>query len=330
VLFRSVPRFGSWLDLYSCAIAGVIGSGKTTTALFLLLQALLAGAKMVLIDPHLHDPEESLAERLSMFRDSMVFPPCDDTPSDILERTRWLFNEYKRRKALGIKGPALIVVFEEFNACMRNPEVAKEIADLLTIIEQEARKFGIFAILIGQYWSAQGIGNAVIRQCLASALVHRMGDVEQAKKLLGLPQHAKTSLQLKQGHHVFKDTQGGYAETVTPQIVESDLVDVARLVLPYVSETSPKPARNQPEITIPDLADNPLRNRHETSIRNQPEQALQARARDIIKLQANGTAKPEIMRLLWGVSPGKNDAYEKANEEFTDAMKLVHQMIGEE
>src|SRR5579883_383811 len=38
-------RYGSWLDLYSCGIGGVSGSGKTTTVRFLLLQAVLAGAQ---------------------------------------------------------------------------------------------------------------------------------------------------------------------------------------------------------------------------------------------------------------------------------------------
>lgn len=84
------------------------------------------------------------------------------------------------------------------------------------------------------------------------------------------------------------------------------------------------------EALLRDLAENPLRNQSETSIRNQSEQALQARARDIIKLQANGTAKPEIVRLLWGVSPGNNDAYRQANDEWTNAMKIIHSMIREE
>lgn len=329
-----VARFGSWLDLYSCAIAGVLGSGKTTTALFLLMQALIAGAQMILIDPHLHDPDESLAERLKMFKASMVFEPCDENIGEILPRVRWTMREFKRRKALGIKGPALILVLEEFNACMKLPEVAKEIAELLTCIEQEARKFGIFAILIGQYWSAQGIGGAVVRQCLASALVHRMGDVEQAKKLLGIPKHAQAALQLQAGHHVFKDTQGGYAETVTPAIVDADLLQVAQLIPANIVEsrleTSVKPVRNQLVNPLEDLPMKPVENQLETSSETSSESALQALARDIIKLQAQGKQKPEIMQLLLGVQPGPGDKYRQAGERYMAAMKLVHQMIGGE
>jgi len=63
---------------------------------------------------------------------------------------------------------------------------------------------------------------------------------------------------------------------------------------------------------------------------NATDESVETRARAIIHLLANGYVKPDIMRHLWGVSPSKSAAYEIANEEFIDAMKLVGQMIAVE
>ncbi len=223
-----------------------------------------------------------------------------------------------------IRYPRAPIVTEVPPAALPPAAVPSFTALLAQGLIQEARKFGIFAMLIGQHWSASGIGGAVIRQCLASALVHRQSDAEQAKKLLGLPQHAKATLTLPKGHHVFRDTDGGYTELITPAIHENDLAVVARLA----HENSPITARKQSTEPLKTSALIALRNQPETSIRNQSEDALQARARDIIRLQAQGKQKPEIMRLLWQVSPGASAAYEQANREYTDAMKLVHQLLG--
>ena len=100
------------------------------------MQAVLCGAQMILIDPHMHEPEESLAERLKMFRSSVVFEPCDQASAQVLQRIRWAKKEVARSIALGIKLPAIILVIDEFNAVMRNQDVAKEVADLLTEIGQ--------------------------------------------------------------------------------------------------------------------------------------------------------------------------------------------------
>jgi Helicase HerA, central domain len=59
-------RMGSWLDLYSAGNGGVTGSGKSTTTRFLLFQAVLASAKLIMIDPHIGDPDESLSHQFSL------------------------------------------------------------------------------------------------------------------------------------------------------------------------------------------------------------------------------------------------------------------------
>ena len=52
------PRRGSFLDIYSAAVAGESGSGKTATLLFLIASGLVSGAvRYVGIDPHYPHPK---------------------------------------------------------------------------------------------------------------------------------------------------------------------------------------------------------------------------------------------------------------------------------
>jgi hypothetical protein len=141
-------RYGSWLDLYSCGVGGVSGSGKSTSVRFLLFQAILAGARLVMVDPHIDEPEESLAAQFKSFKDVHALPPCGESEKDVARRIAWLMKEYLRRKAKGIKGPPLIFVLDEFNAIIRRlpDELRKQLANLLFTVEQGGRKFGLFVV----------------------------------------------------------------------------------------------------------------------------------------------------------------------------------------
>lgn len=222
-------KYGSWLDLYSCAVAGTTGSGKTTTVLFLLFQAILCGAKIIIIDPHLNNPDESLAARLQPLKRAFHAEPIDDTDIDgILTRIQWFKNELARRKKAGKKGRLVIFCIDEFNAVMRKQEIKKELAELLVAIEQEGRKFGIFALLIGQVWTAGQIGGADLRRSLASRIVHRI-DEEYAKLLLGT-KYGQKCIELEVGNSWFRDTNGGTSKMYTPETYREDGYVVANLL----------------------------------------------------------------------------------------------------
>lgn len=219
---QATLRYGTWREVYSCAVAGVPGVGKTTTVLFLLYQAILCGAKLIVVDPHIHEPQESLAARLVGFEKSFIFSACDDTTSEVLKRIGWLKDEIKRRKKRGVKQPMVIAVFDEINALMRIDEVKKELTELLIVIEEEGRKYGMFALLIGQRWSRSDIGNPAVRGAVASMMVHRLTDANQIELLLGTKKHVHPVLGLDTGHHMFRDTKGGLSEIITPHTTGGD------------------------------------------------------------------------------------------------------------
>ncbi len=308
------PRYGSWLDLYSAGIGGVSGSGKSTTVRFLLFQAILLGAKLIMVDPHLAEEEESLAAQFKAFR-IHAMPPCDDNAKEVAKRIRYLMAEYTRRKSKGIKGEPLLFVLDEFNALVRRlpDDTRKELADLMLTIAQEGRKFHIFAMVIAQRWSEQDLGGknygAAIRGSLASTLAHRFQDEEQARKLAG-SREGPRCLELAQGHYLFRDTQGAQIEMITPYTVEADGAIIRQYMTENTVESSGMHAKAQRTMMPPDSAE------------------IATKARRIMQLQASGQNKAEIIRELWGANPGASEAYKNALAEYQDAMRFIAERLG--
>ncbi len=311
-------RYGSWLDLYSCAIGGVSGSGKSTTVRFLLFQAILASARLVMIDPHIHDEEESLAAQFRRFTNVHIMPPCDDTSALVLKRIRYLSEELAARKATGRKSPAIVLVVDEFNAVMRDGQVRSEMATLLLSIAQEGRKFGLFAMLLGQRWSHQDIGGAAIRTSLASMLAHRFTDEEQARKLIG-GRNGPRCLELPTGHYLFRDTNGSLVEMVTPLTTAEDGALVAReigLQIDFQTGFNPVTDDLQNDVETGSF-ESGLK---PTAVTLAP--ALDARASRIREMLKEGFTPPQIVREIWGVQSG--GAYTKAMQELSEILgKLV-------
>lgn len=315
-------RYGTWLDLYSAGNGGVSGSGKSTTTRFLLFQAVMAQAKLIMIDPHIGDPEESLSHQFSLLPATIhQIQPCDARAGNVLKRVNWLSKELDRRKRTGMKDPVLVFVIDEFNALMRVKEVREELTELLLGIEQEGRKFGIFALLIGQRWSAQDLGGADIRTSLASKMAHRFSDEDQAKRFIG-SKYGKRLLELETGHWLFYDTKGKTAEMVTPETYAEDGAIIARIL-----ETSPESTLKPRETTlqIPERTTGNLASQEPESTPESTE--LVMLARQIMALQAAGTQKAEIMRQIWRVNPGGSQEYREAQARYQEVMQFIADQI---
>lgn len=313
-------RYGSWLDLYSCGIGGVSGSGKSTTVRFLLFQAMLAKGRFIFVDPHIADEEESLAAQFRLFTGVHQFPPCNAAPKEVLQRVRWLKREFDRRKKTGMKTPFLILVIDEFNAVMRIKEVREELADLLLEIEQESRKFGIFAMLLAQRWSAQDLGGADIRTSLASLLAHRFTDEDQARKLVG-SRNGPRCLDLDTGHWLFRDTKGKLNEMVTPETSSEDGARVAQLAgtsiiasIPASRGTSTGP------LVLTEAMDTQLA---DVATTEPVEPGDVARIGEVRALLLERKGQNEIIEALWGVRSSDGRPYRTAVEEYRDILATL-------
>lgn len=329
------PRMGSWLDLYSAGNGGVSGSGKSTTTRFLLFQAVMASAKLIMVDPHIGDPDESLSHQFSLLPASIhQIRPCDGRAVNVMKRVDWLSRELVRRKNTGVKTPALVFVIDEFNAQMRVKEVREELSTLLLDIEQEGRKFGIFALLIGQRWSAQDLGGADIRTSLSSKMGHRFSDEGQAVRFMG-SKHGKRLLELETGHWLFYDTKGKTSEMVTPETLAQDGRVIARILTgAATSEPTSEPDFITSEITsAPSLylllgaeadatTDAPI---ERVDVQTD---ALTPQALRVLNMLREKRGQNEIIEEIWGFKSTDGRPYRAAVEEYRAVLATLASRIG--
>lgn len=87
---------GSWLDLYSTAVSGMPGSGKTTSRRFLACQTALHGARFAICDPHAGAADDSLAATLAPLSAAFVCAPASGDKA-ILETVRYVADVGRRR-----------------------------------------------------------------------------------------------------------------------------------------------------------------------------------------------------------------------------------------
>ena len=233
---------GSWLDLYSCAVGGLSGSGKSWTACFLAAQAALHGARLIILDPHA-DNAESLATRLSPMAPRFV---CEvaDTPRAMHQAVQLVAGELERRKSGG-RGEPWLFLADEFSALQRG-ELAEPLAQLVEALGQEGRKLGLYGMVCGQVWTATRAGGTELRDSLASAYVHRLRPA-QARMLTGLTAADLPGdlISLPAGTAYLLSTAGELRPVVIPQVDTRDIARVAELAsgTPVVSLESPKPAQ---------------------------------------------------------------------------------------
>lgn len=223
------PLAGSWLDLYSCAVGGLSGSGKSWTAVFLACQAALYGSRVVLLDPHAGNAE-SLAQRLAPMRARFV---CDvaESPAEMLRAVELVADELARRKRPGApRAEGWIFIADEFSALQRG-QLAEPLAQLVEALGQEGRKLGLYAMVAGQVWSAARAGGTELRDSLASAYVHRLRPA-QARMLTGLTADDLPDdlLELPPGCAYLLNTAGDLRRVTIPHMAPADVARVAGLL----------------------------------------------------------------------------------------------------
>jgi hypothetical protein len=218
---------GSWLDLYSCAVGGLAGSGKTSTAAFLACQAVLKGARLVILDPHAEN-EQSLASRLAPLGAHMLCQVAD-TPKLMLDSVELMMEELERRRRTGDKAAPWLFLADEFSALQRGA-LAEPLGVLVEELGTEGRKMGLYGMVCGQLWTASRTGGTELRDSLASAYIHRLRS-SQARLLSGLTaaELPRDLLELPAGSAYLLSTSGTLRGVTIPQIGPGDIARVAAL-----------------------------------------------------------------------------------------------------
>ncbi len=306
------PLRGSWKDLYSNAVAGVQGSGKSVTMRFLACQAALQGGRFVVVDPHMQaSPNDSLAASLAPLHHRMLCAPVSE-PADILDSVRLMTSHLDARLKGKQDRTAIIFVVDEFTQTMRTPAVATELAMLLERLATEGRKVQLFACLGGQTWGVERSGGSPLRNALASAYIHRIRRAE-AMKVLGLGGDTPQTHDLPTGSAWLYRTSGELVRVQMPLCTADDVRHVAALLSPRQQPMTidlppalPVAASEVADEAALEAASTPLRGHHKVL------DARAARVRELVKAE---TPTKDILRELWGITTTDGDKYARAAAE---------------
>ena len=180
---HGVPRRGSFLDIYSAAVAGESGSGKTATLLFLIGSGLVAEQIRFLgIDPHYPHPK-SLGYKLKPLWEAGLMSMAtykDDMLRVLKYVERTIENRLKQRDT--DETPVVLVIDEL--AFLSTTSIGGDIARTMERISMEGRKCAVYLLASSQTWVAAKTGkSSVVRDTLTSAYVHRIKP-KQANLLL--------------------------------------------------------------------------------------------------------------------------------------------------
>lgn len=178
-----VPRRGSFLDIYSAAVAGESGSGKTATLLYLIGAGLIAeGVRYYGIDPHYPHPKSLGFKTKALWEAGLMrMETQKDAIADLLRDIEHLID--LRIAQIDIDTTPIVLVIDEL-AFLSKTTIGAQLAHTMERVSTEGRKCAIYMLASSQTWLVARSGDSsVVRDTLTSAYIHRIKP-KQANLLL--------------------------------------------------------------------------------------------------------------------------------------------------
>ncbi len=168
------PRIGSFMDIYSAAVAGESGSGKTGTLLYLIASGLLSGTiRFAGIDPHYPHPKGLGAKTEPLWKQGHIKMATykDDMETMLIDVERTIDRRLKQTET---DTTPVILIIDELAFLMRT-SLQKALTTTMVRISTEGRKCDVFMLASSQLWLASTLGEkSEVRDSLVSSYVHRI------------------------------------------------------------------------------------------------------------------------------------------------------------
>jgi hypothetical protein len=323
---------GSWrfTDAFSKGIGGDSGSGKSTTAAFMVAQRwyreTAGNFELYLGDPHL-GARESLAVRLSELGVELQNDRLADDPEAVLRLVERVYRELGTRQgrmklawqrgAAMPEFPRVQLVIDEWPALLRD-KLGPDLLGMLEALAHQGRKFGIGITLIAQSWLVDASGSTQLRG-LPLSMAHHMSH-EEYRRLVGRrPEHDMDML--PPGTVIAKEGDQ-----------KAELVRVPRLELP----PPPPQVERVPEIDLKRVDATDATGIHEAlsdeevakrlrSVREASREAwlggLERQDREALELFLTGVTTTVVLRTVYGLA--------SAGQRWTDHRDRLERLVRE-
>lgn len=253
---NGVPRRGSFLDIYSAAVAGESGSGKTATLLFLIGSGLVAEKiRFIGIDPHYPHPKslgyktrpiwEAGLMRMATYKDDMIA---------VLNQVEGIID--RRLSQIDTDTTPIVLVIDEL-AFLAKTSIGGAVAHTMERISTEGRKCAVYMLASSQTWLVARTGDSsVVRDTLTSAFVHRIKP-KQANLLLQDKEEAeKVKKYIKQaGDVLLCPVNDESVVCKMPFTTEADMHTVVNLLQSEAIDISEYQLQEGPSPSLPTQAD---------------------------------------------------------------------------
>ena len=220
-------RTGTIEDNRTTGIAGKSRSGKTVTMAYLIIQYVLAGATVYLVDKAWNKSSSLYHLLLPLIEAGYI--KVARKPMEIVqvvdEFTTSLDN---RENGTEDMSKTKILVFDEWTSFMHDKLMVKKLVSIVHRIANESAGYNAYALIGGQNWQASQAGGNALINSLHSFFVHKIDELE-SKRIL-IKKFAKLTSTLRVGYNFFKDTSGDIDALITPlTTVEDSIIALAIL-----------------------------------------------------------------------------------------------------
>lgn len=320
-----------WRDFYSTLIGGASGSGKSTLVRSILAQAALQGSQFMVIDPHYGAGDESLGESLAPLQSKMLTAVAH-TDAQMTATLKNITDIGKRRLAGedASKSPVVLIV-DETTGLLQRGNVKEQLIDTLGFIAQETRKVGVYAICIGQMFTASILPSEV-RNCFVNFISCRTRK-SNARYMTDNSQFAAIAENLTIGQCVRMAPSGEVQTLAVPNCTQRHLEFVAGAdgvfrpqndfkQLTSTSGSSPNSGAG-PEVDL-----KPLGSQFEVDLKS-PGSQIDAQTQRIINLFCTGNTIADIVRDLNGGEAIAGGKLQQENAKVQDVIRNYVNSLGE-
>jgi hypothetical protein len=241
-------RYLEWDNIGLCGIAGISGSGKSSTMRFLLAQMALGGTGIFLADGHGKIGVDNLAHTTTPLASAFLAPVATDVDAavDLIHAAAIVAHNRRNGKDKDIHFRVAIVI-DEYISIMRQLDEDRraEIVEIMETFATDYRKTNVKMFVAAQNWKEDFIGSAAIRQSMNATVLHRVSPDDV--RLFQIPTSLKREVtQLRVGHAFILQQVSDPVKVYVPKITQDDLRAIAHLV-PQVELSEPKAVYSAPE-----------------------------------------------------------------------------------